>query len=176
VAKEKSNQSLVPLLDLGVDIYQTRKLSEMKDEFETLKHGVAMNLVHLKSVLDLQIANHEILREVDSKLQVLSDISWNIASYFDRKEQREQFIANMRYSIFTFNRKLDEIESYSDKYPEHALLETDIIMELIIERDLRVEHFAIVSQDEMDRVQAFLDRFHATRSRLKSSLEGPDGD
>jgi len=175
MARSKSKGSLVPLLDLGVDLYQTRKLSKMQREFDTLKLGVGMSLYQINSILDVTIANNEILREVDSKLQNLSKISWKIASYFDRVEQREQFIADMRYSIFTFNRKLDEIDKYSEEYPEHALFETDIILELIEDRGLRAEHFAIVSQDEMDRAQEFLDRFHSTRAKLKSTLEGSDG-
>ena len=89
----------------------------------------------------------------------------------DRLEQKEQFIADMRFAIFTFNKKLDEIEKYMDEKPEFALYETDIILELIEDRDLRAEHFAIVSQDEMDRAQKFLDRFHKLRAEIISKLE-----
>jgi len=175
VAGSSSKRSLIPILDLGVDLYQTGKLSKMKEEFTQLQIGTAMTLVQLDSVLDLQIAHNQMLRDVDSKLQTLSDISWKIASYFDRQEQRDEFIASMRYSIFTLNRKLDEIDAYSDDFPEHALLQTDIILELIEERDLRAEHFAVVSQDEMERAQSFLDRVQATRLRLFSLLGGSDG-
>jgi hypothetical protein len=175
MARGESRRSLVPIIDLGVDLYQTKKLTNMNNELDKLKLGIGMSLVQINSTLDLTIANNQMLREVDSKLQTLSEISWNIASYFDRKEQRDQFIANMRFSIFTFNRKLNDIDKYSEMYPEHALLETEIILELVEKRDLRAEHFAIVSQEEMDRAQKFLDRLNTTRANLVSIIGDSDG-
>ena len=148
----------------------------MSKEFANLQIGTAMTLIQLDRVIDLQIASMHMLREVDSKLQTLNDISWNIASYFHREERKNQIIADMRYSIFTLNRKLDEIDSYSNDFPEHALLQTDIILELIEKRDLRAEYFAIVSQDEMKTAQDFLDRVQVTNRNLFSLLEGSDGD
>ena len=171
MAGRRSKQSLIPALNLGVDLLQSRKLGKMKNELDTLKLGIGVSLVQINSVYDLTIANNQMLREVDSKLVKLSAISWKIASYFDRLEQKEQFIADMRFAIFTFNKKLDEIEEYMDEKPEFALYETDIILELIEDRDLRAEHFAIVSQDEMDRAQKFLDRFHKLRAEIIAKLE-----
>jgi hypothetical protein len=81
----------------------------------------------------------------------------------------------MRFSIFTFNRKLNDIEKYFETYPEHALLETEIILELVEKRDLRAEHFAIVSREEMDSTQKFLDRLNTTRSKIISLMEDLDG-
>ena len=49
-------------------------------------------------------------------------------------------------------------------------------MRVIEERDVRVEHFARVSEAEMNSAQKFLDRAAATRAKLISLLEGSDGD
>ena len=76
----------------------------------------------------------------------------------------------------TVNRELDLIDSLTEDTPEYALWKTDRLLEVIEERDVRVEHFARVSQDEMNSAQKLLDRAAVTRMKLISLLEGSDGD
>ena len=99
-----------------------------------------------------------------------------ISDYFDRKEMHEEFVSTMRYSIHTMNRELDLIDFLTEETPEYALWKTDRLLEIIEERDVRVEHFARVSQVEMTSAQNLLDRAAATRTTLISLLEGSDGD
>ena len=115
------------------------------------------------------------IRECDNKLQTLSKISWEIASYFDRKEQHERFLAAMRFSVHTANRALDQIDALTEEHPEYALYQTDRLVEMIEKRDVRVEHFAYVSQDEMRLAQEMLDRVENTRRELVTIVEGSDG-
>ena len=116
------------------------------------------------------------MAECNAKLETLAKISWKISDYFDRKEIHEEFIATMRYSIHTMHRELDLIDSLTEETPEYALWKTDRLLGVIEERDVRVEHFARVSQVEMASAQNLLDRAAATRADLVSLLGGSDGD
>ena len=71
---------------------------------------------------------------------------------------------------------LDLIDSLTEEHPEYALWKADRLIDVINERDVRVEHFARVSQDEMTSAQNLLDRAAVTRERLVSLLEGFYGD
>ena len=46
---------------------------------------------------------------------------------------------------------------------------------MIEKREVRVEHFAYVSQEEMRLAQEMLDRVENTRIKLVSIVEGSDG-
>jgi hypothetical protein len=174
MARPKS--SVVGLASGGLGLYSANKLRKMGAEFDRLEAttvaGTAMTLSAIGTVAELQAASMHMIMECDTKLQTLTDISWRISDYFDRKEMHEEFVATMRYSIHTMNRELDLIDSLTEGHPEYALWKTDRLIDVINERDVRVEHFARVSQVEMTSAQNLLDRAAATRERLFSLLEG----
>ena len=171
--------SIVDWVDLGVDTLQITQQRAMRNDLENARRayevGTAITLAEISNLQEMQMANFAQLRELDNKLEVLAEISWNIASYFERKEEWDRFVGEMRFSIHTMNRELDEIDGISEKYPEYALLKTDTLVAIIEERDVRVEHFSQVSMEEMRLAQELLDRVDSTRHKLVSILEGPDG-
>ena len=175
----RPQSSLVGLTSGVVGIYSANKLRKMGGQFDRVMAaqaaGTAITLSAIETVAELQIASMHMIQQCDTKLQTLSKISWEIASYFDRKEQHEEFIAAMRFSVHTANRALDQIDALTEEHPEYALYQTDRLVEMIEKRDVRVEHFAYVSQDEMRLAQEMLDRVENTRRELASIVEGSDG-
>ena len=175
----RPQSSLVGLGSGVVGIYSANKLRKMGGQFDRVMSaqaaGTAITLSAIETVAELQIASMHMIQQCDTKLQTLSKISWEIASYFDRKEQHEEFIAAMRFSVHTANRALDQIDALTEEHPEYALYQTDRLVEMIEKRDVRVEHFAYVSQEEMRLAQEMLDRVENTRIKLVSIVEGSDG-
>ena len=165
---------------MATDVYTAVKVKNMSGEINSLRRdhaaGTAMTLTAIGNLADMTYALEIEMVECNAKLETLTKISWKISDYFDRKEMHEEFIATMRYSIHTMNRELDLIDSLTEDTPEYALWKTDLLLEVIEERDVRVEHFARVSEVEMNSAQKFLDRAAATRMKLISLLEGSDGD
>ena len=165
---------------MATDVYTAVKVRNMRGEIDRLQRahadGTAMTLNAIGSLAEMSFALMGGLAECDAKLQTLTDISWKISDYFAEKEKHEEFVATMRYSIHTMNRELDQIDSLTEETPEYALWKTDRLLEVIEERDVRVEHFARVSQVEMTSAQNLLDRAAATRADLVSLLGGSDGD
>ena len=161
---------------MATDVYTAVKVKNMRGEVDRLQAGQAMTLSAIGSLAEMNIALGMEMVECNAKLETLAKISWKISDYFDRKEIHEEFIATMRYSIHTMNRELDLIDSLTEDTPEYALWKTDRLLEVIEERDVRVEHFARVSEAEMNSAQKLLDRAAATRMKLISLLEGSDGD
>ena len=178
MARPKS--SIVGGLDLVTDVYTATKVRNMRAEIGRLQAahaaGTAMTLSAIGNLAEMNYALGVEMVECNAKLETLTKISWKISDYFDRKEMHEEFVATMRHSIHTMNRELDLIDSLTEDTPEYALWKTDRLLEVIEERDVRVEHFARVSQVEMTSAQNLLDRAAATRTTLVSLLEGSDGD
>ena len=179
-AMARPKSSWVGGFDLATDVYTAVKVKNMRGEIDRLQAahaaGTAMTLSAIGSLAEISIALGMEMVECNTKLETLTKISWKISDYFDRKEMHEEFIATMRYSIHTMNRELDLIDSLTEENPEYALWKTDRLLDVIEDRDVRAEHFARVSQDEMGSAQNLLDRAAVTRARLVSLLEGSDGD
>ena len=187
-------------MNLGVDAYQVKKLGNISNDISNLRASMAsevnsavatgtaitigaieqgtnvtleamgVTLSAIGSVADLQVGMMNNLRTMDEKLTTLSDISWKINSYFDRQEQKEQFIAEMRITLHKMKQELIEIEEYQDTHTEYAVMKLEIIKDIIKKRDVRVEHFALVSNEEMENAQSVLDRVQSTYQKLMAKL------
>lgn len=182
----RPQSSLVGLGSGMLDLYSANKLRKMGGQFDRVMSaqaaGTALTLSAIETtfsaienVADLQVASMHMIRECDTKLQTLSEISWEIATYFDRKEQQDKFIAAMRYSVYAANKALDQIDVLTEDYPEYALYQTDRLVEMVEKRDVREEHFSSVSMEEMGLAGEMLARLQNTRVELVSILEGSDG-
>ena len=176
----RPQSSLVGLGSGMLDLYSANKLRKMDTNFDRIVSaqatGTAITLSAIETVAELQIASMHMIQQCDTKLQTLSKISWEIASYFDRKEQHEEFIAAMRFSVHTANRALDQIDALTEEHPEYALYQTDRLVEMIEKRDVRVEYFSYdTGFDSMTMAQEMLDRVENTRRELVTIVEGSDG-
>jgi hypothetical protein len=174
--------SWVGKFDLVADLYSANEIRKFGAEFSRLETntiaGTRMTLSAIGDVGGLVVGSMHMIQECDRKLDTLTKISWDIASYFDRKEQQDAYIADMRYAVHTMSRVLDQIDSFTEDHPEYALYQLDRLIEMIEEKDVRVEHFAKPPQvpEDMRLAQEMLDRVVKTKINLLSILEGSDGD
>jgi hypothetical protein len=132
--------------------------------------GTVATLSAISTVEDLLVGMMTNMRDMDRKLEILSEVSWNIANYFDRTEKKEQFIGSMRIILHNMGRELDGIEEYQETHTEYAVMTLEIIQDFINQHDVRVEHFAQVSTEEMKHAQAVLDRIESTHQILMNKL------
>jgi len=177
------------IANVGVDLYQVKRLNSISSDVSNLRSSVQnavaagtavtlsaittstiATLSAISSVEDLQVGMMQNMRDMSQKLETLSDISWNIANYFDRKEKKEQFIGSMRIVLHYMERELDEIEQYQETHTEYAVMKLEIIRDNINQHDVRVEHFAQVSTEEMKHAQAVLDRIESIHQILMNKL------
>jgi hypothetical protein len=135
-----------------------------------VREGAEATFSAISSVSDLQVGMMQNMRDMDRKLETLSEISWNIATYFDRKEKKDQFVGSMRIVLHYMERELEEIEQYQETHTEYAVMKLEIIRDNINQHDVRVEHFAQVSIEEMKHAQAVLDRIESTHQILMNDL------
>ena len=99
MARPKS--SIVGGLDLVTDVYTAVKVKNMRGEIDRLQAahaaGTAMTLSAIESLAEMNYALGVEMVECNAKLETLTNISWKISDYFDRKEMHEEFVATMRY-------------------------------------------------------------------------------
>ena len=186
----RPQSSLVGLGSGILDLYSANKLRKADAKFDRAvaansadfsrvlaahAAGTEITLSAIGNVAELQIASMHMIRECDTKLQTLSEISWELKSYFKRQERKEELIASMRFSVYATNKALDQIDVLTEDYPEYALYQVDRLVEMIEKRDVRVDYFSYVSQEEMISAGKMLERLENTRMELVSILEGSDG-
>jgi hypothetical protein len=197
---KRPSSSWGTIMNLGVDAYQVKRMKDISNDIDNIRASMAsevnnavatgtaltlgaieqgtnvtlesigVNLSAIKVVADLQVAMMANLMKMDEELTKLSDIAWKISDYFERKEERDQFVGSMRIILHYMERELDEIEKYQDSHTEYAVIQLEIIRDRIQQHDVKVEHFALVSTDEMKHAQAVLDRVQSTYQKLMAKL------
>ena len=76
----------------------------------------------------------------------------------------------MRIILHYMGIELDDIDKYQDSHTEYAVIQLEIIRDLIEQHNVKVEHFALVSTDEMKHAQSVLDRVQSTYQKLMAKL------
>lgn len=178
MARPKS--SIVGLGDFAVGLYTANKTRKMTSEFDDIRRsqavGTEMVLNSINSVVDLQVASMHGLRSIDSKLEILSKISWDIASYFERKEAREDFLGDLKMVVISLEGELDDIDELSEDYLEYATMQVETLQSLVDRHDVRIEHFKTMPPGDIKWVRSVLKRIEGTHSNFLSRLEESDGD
>lgn len=172
VARPKSD--LASLANFGVGAFGLRKVGKLDKSFR--EYAVAQQENHrqtirgLQTIAELQVASMYMLREVDIKLATLSDIAWDISNYLQRKEQKDDFLGDLRLVIRAINTALDDIGVISETNLEYATLQIEILLALVEKHDVRIEHFKH-SHEDMDRAEDVLKRLASTHRDYLRRLE-----
>ena len=172
MARPKS--SIIGFIDTGIDLYSANKLRKFGGEFNSLQRNIEQNttftLNTISKVADLQAATMFGINELSKQLTELSDISWSIANYFERKESKDNFIGDLKMLLFKFNDELDSIDKLSEKYTEYAVLQVENLQALVIKHNVKIEHFKTLSFEDIDRAKGILERIDNTHSLLMNKL------
>jgi hypothetical protein len=172
VARPKSD--LASLATFGVGAFGLRKVNKLEKSFR--EHAIAQQegqqqiMRGLQTIAELQVASLYMLREIDAKLTTLSDIAWDISTYLQRKEQKDEFLGDLRLVIRAINSALDDIDIIAETNLEYATLQIEIILALADKHDVRIEHFKH-SHEDMDRAEDVLKRLDSTHRDYLRRLE-----
>jgi uncharacterized membrane protein YccC len=173
VARPKSD--LASLATLGVGAFGLKKVGKIERAFQ--EHALTQRENHqqamrgLQTIAELQVASLYMLREVDAKLTTLSSVAWDISNYLERKEQKEDFVGNLKLIIRAINKALDEIDYLSDDNLEYATLQVEMLQALAEQHDVKIEHFKGLSMQDLDFVDGVIERLESTHREYLRRLE-----
>ena len=170
----RPRSSGIGLADFTLDVYSANKLRKMGSEFDSLHRNQDLMLSAIGNLAELQVATMHGIMELGSQLQELSEISWSIANYFEKKEAREDFLGDLKLVLIKLNQELDSIDQISENYPEYATLQLENIQSILEENDVRIEHFKTLPPENILWAKEILDKVENTYSHLihKLSNEG----
>lgn len=170
----RPKSDLASLATLGVGAFGLRKVGELEDSFREFaiaqqgNHQQTMRGLH--TIAELQVASLYMLRDVDAKLSILSDIAWDLSNFLKQKEQKDEFLGDLRLVIRAIQSALDDINILAETNLEYATLQVEILQALAIEHDVKIEHFKH-SHEDMDRAEKVLKRLDLTHRDYMQRLE-----
>ena len=166
--------SVLDFIDTGLDLYSANKLRDLGNEFDSIRRnqelGTTAILSTISGLAELQAATMIGMKGLSDQLTKLSEISWSIANYFERKEAKEDFIGDLKLVLIKFEDELDSIDKISEEYTEYAALQVESLQLLVEKNNVRIEHFKTLPPNDIKWAKRILERIEMTDSLLKNKL------
>ena len=177
---ERPKSSLAGIAGVLSGFYGVRKLSTLDSNFEAFSNQIvnavntqtAVQIAGFTKLIDLQSASLYAIRDVEKGIQRVEKELAKISNNLERIEAREEFVGDLKLIILSIKKALDHIDSIKNDYTPWATLETQILLDLVEEYDLQINHFKRLPPTEIEFVQQVLDRLNLTHSECKMILEG----
>ena len=177
---ERPKSSLAGIAGVLSGFYGVRKLSTLDSNFEAFSNQMvnavntqtAVQIAGFTKLIDLQSASLYAIRDVEKGIQRVEKELAKISNNLERIEAREEFVGDLKLIILSIKKALDHIDSIKNDYTPWATLETQILLDLVEEYDLQINHFKRLPPTEIEFVQQVLDRLNLTHSECKMILEG----
>lgn len=170
----RPKSDLASLATVGLGAFGLRKVGKLESSFRDF--AIAQQSNHqqtmrgLGTIAELQVASLYMLREVDAKLSTLSEIAWDLSNFLKLKQQKDEFLGDLRLAIRAIESALDEIDMLAKTNLEYATLEVEILQAQVIKHDVKIEHFKH-SHEDMDRAEKVLKRLDSTHRDYIQRLE-----
>lgn len=111
---------------------------------------------------------------IDERLEKLNQSSWEIAGYLSKRMEKEDFVGDQRYVLFTIDSILDDLEGLGLHFLPYQMYKINQLEMISSARNLAVQDFKTFSFDEMQRAKDILGRLRTANESCLSNLEKTD--
>ena len=126
-----------------------------------------MTLNAIKSVADLQIVTMSGLVEMDKKLDDISQAAWDLNNYFKTKDKAEAFLKGLAIDI---EKQVEFIMSYSESCPEYAIIQLEVLKDVIESQGVVPDHYLTLSVEEAKWAANVIQSVDDLHYKISSSL------
>ena len=111
---------------------------------------------------------------IDERLEKLNQSSWEIAGYLSKRMEKEDFVGDQRYVLFTIDSILDDLKGLGLHFLPYQMYKINQLQMISSGRNLAVQDFKTFSFDEMQRAKDILGRLTTANETCLSNLEKTD--
>jgi len=121
---------------------QDQQIRNTEMTISAIRESNRLTLSAIKSVAELQMATMSGLVVMDSKLDEISKMAWDLQNYFKTRDEREAFLKGLAMDI---EEQVDFIRGYCSDYPEYAIVQIEELRGIIAYHGVLPEHYLILS-------------------------------
>jgi len=177
----RPKESLAGIVGVVSGLYGAKKLAKIESNFtrfssdissvnSSINRQTAMQAAGFQSLIELQVGNLFALREVNRSIYNLNRELSDITNVMERRELRDNRIAEIRLVILRVEEALDHIDTLKEDFTPWAAFETKVLMDIISENEIKVEELSRLPFEEMKLMKGVLDRVEATHKECLSLM------
>lgn len=170
----RPKESKFGLVSGAASLYSANKVRKLGKEFEgltnSIQSGLNANLNAIQTVADLQVATMSGIYQLNLELQRVSESQWELYKFFEDRHQEQQRLGDLKLLLRNIKKEVDRIEQLSVDYPEYATYMAEQLRDTFDAMDVRIEHFKMLSVQEIDWAEEIIDSVERLYSTLYSNL------
>jgi len=187
---KRPKPSSLDFVDTGINALALRNLSSLKNKFSNLDNNISevnKNIVSLRkeyvvgtaatlTILDeISSLTDRSLRQlivIENQLEEMNKAAWNVVEILNKREAEREFEGKCRMILFNIERELEGIQKMFGSHTEWGFFRLNIIKNRIAKCDMKPDHFAKISFEEVKVAQGILDRVNQMHKSFRNELGG----
>ena len=152
------------------------KFAQMSGQLSQITDSVniqtAIQVAGFNALIEVQAATLYAIRDVEAGIHRVERELVGISDHLQRQERREEMVGDLKLIVLSIKKALDHIDTIKGDYTPWATFETQILLDLVEEHDIRIQHFKREQSSEIEYVQDILDRLTKTHAECMLLLGG----
>lgn len=184
----RPKESMFGLIAGSAALYSANKIRKLGNEFNTLtrslqievqsnqdeirmnRDAIETSVVAIKTLADLQVATMAGMYELNTELQEISQSNWKLYQFFENRHQEQQRLGDLKLLLRNIRKEVEKIMLISETHPIYATYMAEKLKNNFDAMDVKIEHFKLLSVQEIDWAEEIIQSVGSLYSRLYSSL------
>tara|TARA_B100000401_G_C52528904_1_gene588108 strand:+ start:185 stop:715 length:531 start_codon:yes stop_codon:yes gene_type:complete len=132
----------------------------------------AIQVAGFSALIEVQTASLFAIRDVERGIHRVEGELSKISNVLQRQERREEMVGDLKLIVLSIKKALDHIDTIKEAYTPWATFETQILLDIVEEHDIRIQHFKRLPPTEIEYVQEILERLTKTHAECMLLLGG----
>lgn len=159
----------------GYSAYKVRKLGKEFDRnMASLEQKIDQNtslvLNGIKSMADLQVATMSGIYGINLGVQELLQTQAGLLEHFENIQAEKQRLGDLKLFLRSIKKEVEKISKISETHPVYATYMAENLAEMFEAQGVEIEHFKLLSVDEIDWAEEIIESVGDLRSKLLAEL------
>jgi hypothetical protein len=179
----RPKSSMAGIVGVVSGLYGGKKLANIDSNFSLMSGQLsqltdatniqtAIQVAGFEALLEVQTASLYAIRDVERGIHRVERELAGISGVLGRQERREEMVGDLKLIVLSIKKALEHIDTIKVDYTTWATFETQILLDLVEDHDLRIQHFKHLPPTEIEFVQEIFDRLTNTHAECMLLLGG----
>lgn len=170
----RPKESKYGLMTGTASLYSAAKVRKLGKDFDNLTNsiqgGLDANFSAIRSVAELQVATLSGIHQLNQELEVISESQWELVKFFEDRHQEQQRLGDLKLLLRGIDKEVKKITTLSKEHPVYATYLAEELKKTFDLKDVRIEHFKMLSVNEIDWAEEIIDSVDILYNTLYSNL------
>lgn len=125
----------------------------------------------ISTLADMQVATMSGIHDIHLEVRELSKSHWALVQHFESVQVEKERLGDLKLFLRSIKKEVAKISKIAETHPVYATYMAENLVEMFDAQDVEVEHFKMLSVDEIDWAENIIDSVGELHRNLLKNLE-----